>query len=304
MFSYTKEQISYDLDDDKIGGQPGVNPTMMVGTIFYEDQFKDPEDEQKKALDLIKEQNRISRELSIPSLVDIFIYEVEEIEWKIDFALEHIEGPFSLDIPESNVRIKVLDHLSQIGSLDRVIYNSINLGITDEEIKTLEQKTPKGAVLLGYNPQKNNTQGRVDIVEHGGALMDEGLLTIAEEAGIEYTLLDTAATPFGEKACESLRAVPVFKNEFGLPTGCSLHNTLESWKWLNEYDDRDKIFGCLDASIDNLPVLLGADFIYYGPIENSDQSLPNIAMVNKLVAEGAEDYFGAEISEHHPHRSL
>lgn len=304
MFSYTQEQRTYDLEGIKLGGQPGVYPTLMVGTIFYKDQFEDPKKEQEKAVDLILEQDELSKKTSIPSLVDIFIYEKEEIEWKIDFALDHIEGFFSLDMPESEVRIEVIKHLEKIGALDKVIYNSLNLGITKEEIEELKENTPKGAILLGYNPQKNNTQGRADIIKDGGALMDEGLLPLAKDIGVEYFLLDTAATPFGEKACESLRAVPVFKNEFGLPTGCSLHNTVESWKWLNEYEGKDKIFKTLDTSIDNLPVLLGADFIYYGPIENSSLALPNMAMVNKLIAEGAEDYFGVEVSEKHPHRSI
>ncbi len=304
MFSYTKKQTTFDLEGIEVGGQPGVHPTLMVGTIFYEDQFEDPKKEQKKAAELINKQNELSQRTSIPSLVDIFIYEKEEIGWKVDFALEHIDGVFSLDMPESEVRIEVLNHLEEIGALEKVIYNSLNLGVTEREIKTLKENTPKGAILLGYNPQKNNTQGRVDIIKDGGALMEDGLLPLAEDAGIEYLFLDTAATPFGEKACESLRAVPVFKNEFGLPTGCSLHNTVESWKWLDGYESEENIFKTLDASIDDLPVLLGADFIYYGPVENASLALPNMAMVDKLMAEGAEDYFGAEISEEHPHRSL
>jgi len=304
MFSYTQEQNTFDLEGIKVGGQPGVYPTLMVGTIFYEEQFENPKKQQERAAELIYTQNKLSQRTSIPSLVDIFVYEKEEIEWKVDFALEHIDGVFSLDMPESEVRIEVLNHLEEIGALEKVIHNSLNLGVTEREIETLEENTPKGAIILGYNPQKNNTQGRVDIIKDGGALMDKGLLPLAEEAGIEYLFLDTAATPFGEKACESLRAVPVFKNEFGLPTGCSLHNTVESWKWLDEYESKGNIFETLDASIDNLPVLLGADFIYYGPIENASLALPNMAMVDKLMAEGAEDYFGAEISEEHPHRSL
>ncbi len=304
MFSYTQEQKSFELDGIEVGGQPGVHPTLMVGSVFYEDQFDHPKENREKVVELIRKQKDLSEKTSIPSLVDIFIYEKEEIEWKIDFALDNIEGMFSLDIPEAEVRIEVLDRLEELDALDRVIYNSLNLGATEKELEKLEESPPKGAILLGYNPQKNNTQGRVDMIKDGGALMDEGLLPHAEEMGIDYMFLDTAATPFGEKSCETLRAIPVFKDDFGLPTGCSLHNTVESWKWLDEYEKRDEIFQMLDTSIDGLPVLLGADFIYYGPIENSDTALPHMAMVDKLVAEGAEDYFGAEIDEEHPHHRL
>lgn len=305
MFSYTQEQKCFDLERIEVGGQPGIHPTLMVGTIFYEDQFKDPRERREKAVKLIRKQDKISKRTSIPSLVDIFIYEKEEIEWKIDFALDNIDGMFSLDMPESEVRIEVLDRLQELDALDKVVYNSLNLGVTEKELDKLEQNPPRGAILLSYNPQKNNTQGRLDMIKDGGTLMNEGLLSHSKRIGIEYPFLDTAATPFGEKSCESLRAVPVFKNEFGLPTGCSLHNTVESWRWLRKYEKKEgDISQILDTSIDGLPVLLGADFIYYGPIENSRTALPHMAMVDKLVAEGSEDYFGADISDDHPHYTL
>ncbi|MFW5927753.1 MAG: tetrahydromethanopterin S-methyltransferase subunit H, partial [Thermoplasmatota archaeon] len=64
------------------------------------------------------------------------------------------------------------------------------------------------------------------------------------------------------------------------------------------------VMDVVDTGIDGLPVLLGADFIYYGPIENSRLSFPYIAMVDKLIAEGAEDYFGQDIDEDHPYHKL
>ncbi|MFP4051201.1 MAG: hypothetical protein ACLFVB_05620 [Thermoplasmata archaeon] len=304
MFSYTKEQTTFDLGKIKVGGLPGKFPTLMVGTIFYEGEFKDPKNSINKAKELIHKQNDISNLTAVPSLVDIFIYEKEEVGWKIDFALENIDGYFSIDIPESEVRIKALEYLDEQDALSRVIYNSFNLGITVEELEVLKDKTPSGAIILAYNPQNNNTQGRLDILTDGGKLLDKGLLKMAEEVGIEKTLLDTAATPLGEGACETLRSIPVFKSELGLPVGCALHNTVEAWQWLEEYDDRETVLKTIDAGIDGLPVLLGADFVYYGPIENADISFPYIGMVNKLTAEGAEDYFGQEIYGDHPYYKL
>ncbi len=304
MFNYAREQIYYKLSDSKIGGQPGVFPSLMIGSIFYENQFEDPQSSKKEAKKLIEKQNGLSDKTSIPSMVDIFIYENSEIDWKLDFALENIDGMFSLDIPESEVRIEVLKRLGDRDILDRVLYNSLNLGMTENEENQLRQNTPKAAILLSYNPQNNNTQGRIDMIKNGDNLMDVGLLPLAKDIGIDCLLLDTAVTPLGEKACESLRAVPVFKSEFGLPTGCAFHNAVESWNWLNDYKDREVVFDIIDTAIDNLPVLLGADFIYYGPIENAPLVFPNISMVNKLIAEGAEDYFGEDIYEDHPYYTL
>ncbi len=300
MFSFTTEQETYRLGKKNVGGLPGENPTLMVGSIFYEGQYKEPKENKEKTVRLIDEQEGLADKLGITAMVDLFIYEEEEIQWKIDFALDNIDGLFSLDMPDAEVRMETLEYLDEKGALDRAVYNSMNLGMTDEEKEMLEEHTPEAAVLLGYNPQDNSVQGRLDMIKNGGQLLEKGMLDVADEIGLKYPLLDTASTPFGEHSCETIRAVPVFKSEFGLPTGCAMHNTVEAWEWLKKQDEGRELTDLLDASIDNLPVLLGADFVYYGPIENSKIEMYNIGMVNKLIAEGAEEYFGTQISEEHP----
>jgi len=304
MFSYTKDQKSFEINGKKVGGLPGEHPTMLVGSIFYEGQFSSPKKAEEEVIERVSRHQELADLTSLNSMVDVFIYEEDEIEWKVDFALENLNGMFSLDMPESEVRIKTLQYLEEVGGLDRVIYNSLNLGATDEEMNTLKKHTPKGAVLLGYNPQNNNTQGRLDMIKNGGKLFEKGILEHAEDMGIDITLLDTAATPFGEGASETLRSIPVFKSEFGLPVGCAMHNTVEAWLWLNEYEAKKELLPTLDSAIDGLPIILGADFVYYGPIENAELEFPTVAMVDKLVAEGAESYFGTEIDEKHPFYKL
>ncbi len=304
MFSYTKEQKVNDMLGKKVGGLPGENPTMMLGSVFYEGQFEEPKASRSEAVELINKQEEFSKELALNSMIDIFIYEKSEIEWKVNFALDNIDGFFSLDMPEASVRIDTLKYLEEQDGLERTIYNSLNLGVTEEELKALKECTPASAIILGYNPMNNNTQGRLDMIRTGGTLLDKGLLDMAKEIGIEHFLLDTAATPFGEGASESLRAVPVFKSEFGLPVGCAMHNTLESWLWFNDYKGKSEVSTTLDAAIDVLPVILGADFVHYGPADNYREEFLTIAMVDKLIAEGAESYFGTEIGQYHPYRKL
>lgn len=302
MFSFTTEQVQYELNNIKVGGLPGENPTLMFGSLFYEGEFDRPKDNTVRAKELIDQQINVSKTTHVPAIPDIFIYEEEEIDWKIDFALDQIGGYFSIDMPESDVRIKTLEYLKEKDGLDRVIYNSINIGIVEEEIEALNRYTPDSAVVLAFNPKSGNVQGRLDIIKDGGQLLDEGLIEIANDAGIENLLLDTAAQPFKEGASETLRAIPVFKSEFGLPVGCAMHNTVESWQWLGE--QKKKVFDTIDTSINDLPIILGGDFIYYGPIENAETQLTNISMVDKLVAEGAEEYFGIDIDPEHPYNHL
>ncbi|MFO8110195.1 MAG: hypothetical protein R6U17_06740 [Thermoplasmata archaeon] len=302
MFTFAKEQTTLELGDLRVGGQPGENATLAVGSIFYEGQFQEPKKALGDAEGLINTQRDMADELAVQTLVDIFIYDQEEIEWKVNFILEAFDGMISFDVPESTVRMQLLEYLEQVGSLDRTIYNSINLGITEEELKVIQRCTPLGAILLAYDPQDNSTQGRLNMIKGGSKLIPQGMLEMSDM--IEYKLLDTAVTPFGEGTSESLRAIPVFKSEFGLPTGCAMHNAVEAWNWLSKYRRKEEVMPILDAAVDVPPMIFGADFIYYGPIENARHQLPMVAMIDRLIGEGAETYFGIEVPEDHPFNKL
>lgn len=302
MFTYATEQIQFKLGKVRVGGQPGENPSLAVGSVFYEGEFKKPRESLDRAEELIKAQEDLAQELGVQCLTDIFIYDREEVEWKVDFMMDRVDGTISFDVPESHVRMHLLEYLDEIGGLDRTLYNSVNLGMTPEELDVLRRCTPNGAILLAYDPHDNSTQGRLNMIKGGSKLMPEGLLSAVDF--IKVKLLDTAVTPFGEGASEALRGIPVFKNELGLPTGCAMHNAVEAWKWLGDYRDRDVIIPVLDAAIDAPPLLFGADFLYYGPVENARYELPLVAMIDKLVGEGAETYFGIEVPRSHPFYKL
>ncbi|MBU4032901.1 MAG: tetrahydromethanopterin S-methyltransferase subunit H, partial [Candidatus Thermoplasmatota archaeon] len=199
----------------------------------------------------------------------------------------------------------VLRHASQVGISHRIILNSFNLGAEQEELEALKEHPPGCAILLGYNPKDFSVDGRIDMLESGAGIMEKGLMELAKEFGIENIILDTGATPFEHSAAETLRAIPVMKNKWGLPVGCAIHNTVESWLWMKQYrrEHKSEYLTC-DAGSNALPVMLGADFCIYGPIRNSGMVFPFVAMVDKFMAEGADDYFGVSQDDGHPRRKL
>ena len=310
MFSFSTEQIVYELNDVKCGGQPGEHPTVLFGTLFYGDQFKNfGEAEKARAEVLIRKQSDMSDLMGNPGIIDIFIDQESVIREHIEFVLDNIDeySPFAVDVPEASVRIATLKYLEEAGLLDRTIYNSLNLGITKEELDTLQNATPKGAILLGYNPKDFSADGRVEIIESGGGMLDRGIMAMADEAGIEVKLLDTAAVPFGHNAAETIRAIPVMKNKWGMPVGCSFHNTVESWQWLQGYREQRKekdAYRICDIGSNGLVVSFGGSFVLYGPIENAPLVFPYVAMVDKIMSEGAEDYFGVLPAKGHPRLKL
>lgn len=308
MFSFSTEQKVYEIQGIKIGGQPGENPTVLFGTIFYGGEFSDfGSDEKKRAEKLIDTHMEMGALTGNPAVVDIFIESKEDIRKNIEFVLDHLpeNSPFSVDIPEAEVRVEALRYLKEAGLLDRVIYNSLNLGLTPEEFELLKENTPAAAIILGYNPKDFSVDGRMDIIESGAGMLEKGLMNYADDAGIEVRLLDSAAVPFDNKAAETIRAIPVMKNKWGMPVGCSFHNTVESWQWLNHYRKKNpETYRICDIASNGFIVLFGASFSLYGPIESAKLVFPYVAMVDKIVSEGAEDYFGVLPSEGHPRLKL
>ena len=87
----------------------------------------------------------------------------------------------------------------------------------------------------------------------------------------------------------AIAAIPVIKEEFGLPTGCAIHNVVEKSKWLDDFENTRK---SVDASSNvNIP-LFGGDFAIFGPMINSDLVFPIIAWQDILISEYTESYFG------------
>ena len=311
MFAFTKEQKVFEVGGVRFGGQPGQNPTALFGTIFYGKQFKELDEVSlTKAKDLILAQEAVSKETGVPGLADVYLKQEDRLFKELNLVLDSTDMPFSIDISESELRIKALEFLGKAGVLDRVIYNSINLGLSDKEVKALAKHTPAAAIVLAYNPKDMSVDGRISILEDGAHIVkvdgrEMGLLEVAKNAGIDKILLDSAATPFNHSAAETLRAIPVMKSEYGLPVGCAIHNTLESWLWMREYrKGRPEDYECFDVGVNTLVPVMCGDFIVYGPVELARKVFPAVAFTDKLIAEGAVEYFGAEVSKSHPYYKL
>jgi len=299
MFSFTKKQEVLDISGIKIGGQPGELPTVLFGGIFFKGSpdFKKTEKNIQNMLDL-------SKKTGNPSIPDFFIKKEEDADEIIDF-IENVlpkNQPFSVDIIEPNVKIKVLEYLDKKYLLHRTIYNSIHVGVTEKERKALKQHTPEMAIIVAFNPKDKSPDGKIEVLENGAHLTDKGLLAISKEIGIKKILVDTAALSPGDYSGASIAAIPVIKEEYGLPTGCAIHNVVEKSTWISKYFEGAK--KTVDASSNVDIVLFGGDYAIFGPIENADLVFPIIAWQDILVSEYTENYFGVKPAESHPRRKF
>ena len=298
MFSFTKEQKIFDISGIKIGGQPGMHPTVLFGGVFFKG-----EPDFDRAKEHLQKMLTLSKKTGNPVIPDFFIKKEEYIEEITIFAEKSLPKnyPFSIDIIEPSIKIKTLEYLQKKNLLSRTIYNSIHIGITDEERETLKKYTPEMAIIVAFNPKDKSPDGKIEVLENGAHLIDIGLLELSKNLGIEKILVDTAALAPGENSGASIAALPVIKEEYGLPVGCAIHNVVEKSKWLNDFESVRKT---VDSSSNiNIPVF-GGDYAIFGPIENADMVLPIIAWQDILVSEYTENYFGISPVEFHPRRKL
>ncbi len=298
MFSFTKKQEIFDISGIKIGGQPGMYPTVLFGGVFFKGE---PDFDRTKRH--LQKMLTLSKKTGNPVIPDFFIRTEEYIEEIITFIEKMLpkKHPFSIDVIEPSIKIKTLEYLHKKNLLPRTIYNSIHIGITDEEREALKKYTPEMAIIVAFNPKDKSPDGKVEVLENGAHLLDIGLLELSKKLGIEKILVDTAALAPGENSGASIAALPVIKEEYGLPAGCAIHNVVEKSKWLNDFESARKT---VDSSSNiNIPVF-GGDYAIFGPIENADMVLPIIAWQDILVSEYTENYFGISPVEFHPRRKL
>ena len=298
MFSFTKEQKVFDISGIKIGGQPGKYPTILIGGLFFkgEPDFNLAKNQIQKMYDL-------SKKTGNQSIPDFFVKKEEFIEDIVNFIEKTIpkNQPFSIDIIDANLKIKILEALHEKKLLSRTIYNSIHVGTTDEERKALKKFKPEAAILVAFNPKDKSPDGKIEVLANGANLLDKGLLDIAKEIGIKKILVDTAAMAPGDNSGASISAIPVIKEEYGLPVGCAIHNVVEKSNWLDKFKDSRKPVDA--ASNINIP-LFGGDFAIFGSMHNSGLVFPMIAWEDILVSEYVESYFGIEPCDFHPRRKL
>ncbi|UCD73291.1 MAG: tetrahydromethanopterin S-methyltransferase subunit H, partial [Candidatus Bathyarchaeota archaeon] len=151
MFKFEKEQKVFEIDKVKVGGQPGLLPTVMVGSIFYlgdkivtdrrEGRF-----DKREALRVLEAEKEASLRTGNPRIIDINGESGDTLVRYIDFVAEETEAPFMIDGVGAEARITASKHVADIGLVERAVYNSISSDTKPEEIEVIAQTGLKSAV--------------------------------------------------------------------------------------------------------------------------------------------------------------
>ncbi|MGD2201235.1 MAG: tetrahydromethanopterin S-methyltransferase subunit H [Candidatus Bathyarchaeota archaeon] len=287
-------QKRFDIGGVRVGGIPGKDPTVLVGTLFYKRQRLISDEERgifdkEKAEALIRRQEELSEKTGVPSMLDIEGATAEAMERFIRFTIEITDLPLMLGGPTVEVRRASLAVIKEAGIEDRVIYNSLMPGCTEAEVEMIGEAGVESAVLLAYNVSDLTSKGRIKTLRE--------LMGSIEDHGITKPLLDTFVmdVPSLGVAFQAFREA---KLELGLPVGCGPHNAIGMWKGLRKKMGlRSK--RSVVAAVNSFATAAGADWILYGPIETARVAFPAVAMVDAAYAFPCIQQ-GLQVDREHP----
>ncbi len=294
LLEFSAEQHTFEIGGVNVGGRPGAVPTVLIGSIFYhghdvhtnEDRGEFDADETLKRIQL---QDDFSERTGNPCMLDVVGSTPESMERHLEFAATATTSPLLIDGTTTDVRLAGLRYAADAGLADRVVYNSVQPDIKDDELQALSDSGVGNAIFLTYSMMDFTAKGRVQAVRD--------LLPKLHEAGIRKLMVDTCVLDLATMG-QAFSAMHDIKEEFGLPVGGGVHNAVAVWKGLKTKMGPQAVKPCTAASL-ALSVGVGADFLLYGPVEDAPYAFPAVAMANtalsQLIVEGGE-----RIDKSHP----
>jgi len=275
MLKFKTQQKVFEIGKVRVGGQPGENPTVLVGSIFYRghkivSDEKTGELKKEEAEKAISLQQEFSDKTGNPAMLDVVGSTTMAMEKFIDFTAKATDAPFLVDSPSVEVKIAGVKHAKEVGLEKRIVYNSLMAESKPEEFDTLKESGIESAILLAYKGAVMTSKSRVNTIKE--------ILPRAEKIGITKPLLDTFVLdiPSLSMAC---RAAIDLKRELGLPSGCGAHNAFATWSGFKKLMGSEAAVPCA-VTVNIVPIVLGADFILYGPVEDCKYVFPSVYAVN------------------------
>ncbi len=271
---------SFEIGGIKVGGNHGQVPTVLIGSMFYnkhyivKDEIKGEFDRQE-AERLIKQQEEFSDKTGNPHMIDVVGATTEALNRHVDFVTSVTKAPILLDGISAGVRMQSLDHVREVGLIDRVVYNSITPDYKQDELDKIQQVGLKSSILLAFNSKEFTSQGRIKAIRQ--------ILPVAQKVGIEKPMVDTVVLdiPSLGMACRAIRELSA---EFGYPTGSGAHNAVGTWKGLKKKMGKQAKNPSMAAAC-AITIAAGANFCLYGPIEFADYMFPTLALVDAAYAQ-------------------
>ena len=143
----------------------------------------------------------------------------------------------------------------------------------DEEITVIKEAKISTAILLALNTTNPTISGRLDVIGD--------LIKKVKTFGIEKMIIDTTVLDIPDPGPAGKTAF-LLKDKYGLPTGCGAHNAIDIWQKRRTLNKETKTLCSVSANV--LPIIMGANFLLYGPVKNASLIYMPVAVTNAYIA--------------------
>jgi tetrahydromethanopterin S-methyltransferase subunit H len=293
MFKFQAKQLVHRIGGVDFGGQPGQRRTVMIGSLFYprhslvQDRVQGAVDERRLAM-VLRDMDNARMATGTPAALMVYAETPKAMRNYVSLLAGITRMPLFIDSPSWRVRIEGITAAEENGIFDRVVYNTVNAGTSAEEVTAMREVGVLNAVALAFNPADLGVKGKIYLLEDGGGILPSGLIGLAKEAGVKNVLLDMAVLSAQQNAGSALRGLMVAKSKWGLPSGCALHNAVESYPPLERLSD-PRIYRNVDTAACTMPILAGADFVMYGPAEAARRAMYAAAFADEMMEQATAD---------------
>jgi len=281
MYRFEKEQKIVEAGGIKLGGQPGECPTVLTASIFYIGQkiVKDKKEgisDKAQAEKLINRLDELSDMTTNPFIVDVVGTSVQSFQRYMEFVSKVTDAPIQIDAISPRLRMEAVKWAAEVGLAPRIINNSIYKGVKDKELDNLRDCGVKASIVLCDNPTEETVEGKLSALEAG--------LPLAEKAGIDGILIDTAMSAWGIGVGAGLRAINVIKEKYGdiAAVGTGIGNVSDTLGWVKGNFSKP-VKKATDAAQNAILPMIGADWIMFGPIEFAEYVFPAVAVVDTYI---------------------
>jgi len=274
------KQKSYEIGGTVIGGEPGLTPTVMVGSMFYKgDKTVENRTEglfrEDEAEGVLRKAEEMSDSTGLPTMVDLIAENAAAAARYLDFVVDATDMPIFLDIVSEDGLMESLQYASDHGMMERIILNSLNPHSGERLYEKIRETGCASAVLLLHSAEYILSSNKDALVEM--------MVPRAEAAGVRNMLMDTAVIDIPTLGLAT-EAIYRIKDKYGYPCGCGAHNAVASWKRLKKKYSKDAVTVVIGV-VNALPVAAGADFVIYGPLKNAETVYPAVAMIDAAYSQ-------------------
>ena len=106
-------------------------------------------------------------------------------------------------------------------------------------------------------------------------------MLITNKCGIENVLVDTTVLDVPDPGPVS-KTIFLVKKKYGLPAGAGIHNAVDMWK-KRIRPSQDK-YDLVSVVANTFSLVMGADFLLYGPVENAPKVYFTCDMADAYIA--------------------